>query len=182
MSKWKTWRTGSFSFSGKCPLCTVPLQRNSTENWFCHGSASLRALARWRSYSQVGDSLSDGELHWWNGSMICNKTWIAGLLCLTSLGTITIIFLIQSDQVFVTLVTVINILSIQTRKPSSLRCHTFLRRAHWGFVWQPHFHCWGDEEAVTDCSERCFHCRGEYFGLLCSPQSQEKGVNTHLPL
>lgn len=94
MSKWKTWRIGSFSFSSKCPLCTVPLQRNSTENWFCHGSASLRALARWWSYSQVGDSLSDGELHWWNGSMICNKTWIAGNFCLTSLGTITIIFLI----------------------------------------------------------------------------------------
>lgn len=31
---------------------------------------------------------------------------------------------------------------------------------------------------MTDCSEMCFHCSDEYFGLLCSPQSQEKGVNT----
>lgn len=69
MSKWK------FSFSSKCPLGTVPLQRNSTENWFCQGSAFLGVLAGWCSCSQVGDSLSDGELHWWNGSMICNKTW-----------------------------------------------------------------------------------------------------------
>lgn len=106
--------------------------------------------------------------------MICNKTWIAGIFCLTSLGTVTIIFLIQSDQVFVHLGNSYKHSWNSATQAKQFKVPHIPQEGHSGASCAS-----PTSTAVTDCSEMCFHCSDEYFGLLCSPPSQEKDVNTH---